>query len=82
MLPGILASHLDVEELAGQEVHDMHIEVVVSGLGQQLAQKEDLPSTRQRRLLIRHAGLEQWPPPLVGTQTFLAGMTDAYQNKY
>ena len=54
--------YLHVQELPGQEVHDVHVEVVVRGLRQQLAQQEHLPSDRQRRLLVRRARLERRLP--------------------
>jgi hypothetical protein len=34
------------------EVHDMHVEVIVCGLGQQLPQHKDLAIHRQDRLLL------------------------------
>ena len=57
-------AHLYVQELARQEVHDVHVEVVVGCLRQQLAQEEYLPCNRQRRLLVRCAGLERRLPTL------------------
>lgn len=40
---GMALSHLHIQELPRLEVHDVDVEVVVSSLGKELPQQEDLP---------------------------------------
>ena len=53
-----MAAHLDIEIVAREEVHHMDIEVVVSGLWQELPKEENLARAGYRRLLVRNACLE------------------------
>lgn len=81
---------LNIQVLSGPEIHDVDIEVVVGGLGQQLAQGEYLPGHRHKRLLagpammrpgpaLRHGVLSAISYPRPARQTFTTRAEGEFQ---
>lgn len=63
--------YLDVQVLSRPEVHNVYVEVIVPGLGQQFAQGEDFRGDIQHRLLAGAAYHHLWLAALPASVTML-----------